>query len=178
MSLILPNVQQKIDSHIFDTLMSRYGNNAPGNDWNPQNLDREKNRYAIVREYRTIQPEELVKQLKGQTHSKLGVIVLGNTRVIHTPTDIMGKKYQSRLETTVYTCALNYRQSQIGGERIVYGMNADFGGALMEAPFEFNRLSLPFVLQSFESEFANDDLDIQRNIALIPTSALGLKSNN
>lgn len=178
MSLILPNIQQQIDSHIRETLVSRWGKDAPGDNWTPKNQDREKNKYAIVREYRTIQPEELVKQLKGQTHSKLGVIVLGNTRVIHTPTDIMGKKYQSRLETTVYTCALNYRQSQLGGERIVYQMNADFGAALMEAPFEFNRLSLPFVLQSYESEFANDDLDIQRNIALIPTSALGLKSNS
>lgn len=164
------NIQQIVDNHIVNLLNSHFGKSAPGEPWIEDPDNNVKMKYAIVREYRTISPTEVMELVKGQTHSSLGVIIVGNTRITHTPIDILGKRYGARIETMVYNCALNYAQRFIGGDRLAYHMNRDYIQVLSSNPVLIGNLTIPFVLQASESEFADTEMDVQRMITLIPTS--------
>lgn len=172
MAVTVPNVQQLLDDHIFDTFQEVYGKDAPGDPWHEDHQNNNKNKYAIKREYRTVGPTDLMEFVKGAVTGHFGVVIVANTRLINTPIDIMGKKYGTRYETLIYAATMNYRQSQIGGSRLAYRMNRDLIEVLINNPPLINRLTIPFVIQATESEFTNTEMDVQRLLAIIPTSTL------
>lgn len=168
----VPNIQQLVDTHIYEALTLAFGKDAPGDPWQDDPSTNVKMKYAIKQEYRTLSPTEVTELVKGQTHSSLGVIIIGNTRWISTPLDLNGKKYGSRLETLVYNCAMNYRQSSIGGDRLAYHMNRDYFQVMTDNPFDFNHYNIPFVLSATESEFTDTEMDVQRITTIIPSAQL------
>lgn len=165
--ITIPNIQQEFDDHLFNSLNNRFGN---GND--SLSFDADLNRYAIIREYRTVDPTEVVELVRGRTNSNTGAIIIGNTRVLYTPVQIMGKRYTARLETFVYLTAINLKQSQIGGERTLYKMTKDASETLINSPITINRLTIPLTLQTLDAEFSTTELDASRLACILPISQL------
>lgn len=168
----IPNIQQQLDNHLFTTLDAMWGNDASGDNWIEDPDNNSKNKYAIVREYQTLQPNEVVHLVEGKTTTNLGVFIITNIRLIYTPIHILGKTFGVRYETIIYAAAPMERMQQIGGDRITYLMNKDFLTAITPAPFQINGLSVPFTIRTTESEFAQENVDVQRIIAVIEQSQL------
>lgn len=163
----IPNIQQDFDNHLFDSINNRFGNGDIA-----QSFDAEQNKYAVIREYRTVDPTEVIELVRGRTNTNTGAIIIGNTRVLYTPIQINGKRYTARLETFIYLTAVNLLQSQIGGDRTVYKMTKDVSETLINLPITINRLTIPITLQTLDSEFSTTELDASRLLCILPISQL------
>lgn len=168
----IPNIQQLLDNHVHDSLVNDWGSGASGDNWIEDPDNNVKNKYAVTREYRTLNPSEIEEMVKGSVASNLGTMIITNVRLVYEPIHLLGKTFGVRYETILYAAAMNSRVSQIGGSRVTYEMVRDFMQTLTDNPFTINNTSIRFVLQAAESEFATTELDVQRLIAIIPTSTL------
>lgn len=164
----VPNIQQLFDDHLFNAINDTWGNGAPGGNWISDPDNNVKNKYAVVREYRTLDSVEVMELVKGRTQSNLGCVIITTTRLRNTPLNPIGKKYGGRMEVLIYNCSLNIRQSQIGGERITYEMNRDVAQAIIDNPFHIDRHVLPVDLQVSESDFTTTEMDAMRMSVVVP----------
>lgn len=172
----LPNIQQLLDNHLFENLDQAFGNTATGDNWIDDTENNLKNKYAVMREYRNLEASQVEELVIGRTSgNNLGAMIITNVRLVTEPRDMYGKKYGARLETIIYNCCMNIRQSQLrGNKRATYEMNRDALSVLLDEPFVVRRNTIPLVIQTGESDFTTDDMDAQRIIIIIPTSEFSL----
>lgn len=171
----IPNVQQLLDNHVFDNLQSDWGTGAAGDNWIKDPDNNIKNKHAIKREYRTLDSRQVEELVQGMTRSDtFGVIIITNTRIVLTPTHILGKKYGARYEIMIYSASYSAREKQLGGSRKVYEINRDITQTLIDNPFPIHQNIIPFNIQTLESDNTTDQVDLQRVLAIIPVSKLRL----
>lgn len=171
----IPNVQQLLDNHVFDNLQSDWGTGAAGDNWIEDPDNNIKNKHAIKREYRTLDSRQVEELVQGMTRSDtFGVIIVTNTRIVLNPTHILGKKYGARYEIMIYSASYSAREKQLGGSRKVYEINRDVTQTLIDNPFPIHNNTIPFNIQTLESDNTTDQVDLQRILAIIPVSQLRL----
>lgn len=169
----VPNIQQAVDNRIFSALQEDYGNQAPGDNWIEDPSENKKNKYAILREYRTLNPADVAAMVKGRTNaSNAGAVLITSTRVIYNPQDLLGRVYGFQTQTLIYCTMPNFRGQQLGGARPAYEAVSDVSASIMRAPLNFAGLSIPFQLQVSEAEFTVDEMDMIRIMAIIQAGPL------
>lgn len=169
----VPNIQQIIDSHLFDVFDQAYGSQAPGFPWIQDPDVFVKGKYSVVREYRNLPEAEMKELIKTKLNSVLGSVIITMVRMVNTPRQIKNRVYGSRLETIVYLSSQHIRNQQLGGKRVVYEMTRDLTELLMNNPVTINGVQIPFLIQTNEPEFSDKEIDIVRMILQVPQSEFG-----
>lgn len=161
----VPNIQQDFDNYLFDSVNDIFGNCGKGNDWIKDPVRNKKNKYAVMREYRSIASEDLISNLSGRIHTHFGCVVITTTRMVSTKMTVSPDhpKYGARLETSIYLASSAIRQTQLRGERRrVYEMTQDLISCYVNNPFHIGGNRLSVVPEFSESDYTTDQIDIMR----------------